>query len=51
MSNLADMRLALIIEVKEIGLDYVPGSFDWLDFPKRQMVALIHMAVEIFWKE
>ena len=44
------MRLAVIIEVKAIGADYVPESFDWLEFPKRQMQALIYMAREIFWK-
>ena len=44
-----DMRLALIIDVRAIGLDYVSESFDWLDFPKRQLASLIWMAKDIFW--
>ena len=51
MSDREDMRLALIIEVKAIGMDYVSESFDWLDFPKSQMRALIHMALEVYWRE
>ena len=46
-----DMRLALILEVREIGLEYVPGSFDWLSFPKAQVQMLIHMALEIYFKD
>ena len=46
-----DMRLALILEVREIGLEYVPGSFDSLSFPKAQMRMLIQMALGIFFKE
>ena len=48
VSDREDMRLALIIEVKAIGVRYVSDSFDWLDFPKSQMRALIHMALEVY---
>ena len=50
MTDQEAMRLAVIIEVKAIGADYVPESFDWLEFPKAQMRALIYMAREMFWK-
>ena len=43
--------MALIIEVKAIGLEYDSGSVDWLKRPKRQMKALIGMALDVFWRE